>query len=304
MRRLGGPRPGLEAAAMAEGGPRVSPPASFAGRPGYVAEFLGHFHVPLPSPRSERRNDVLEISAGRIRLDYEHFSVVMSRSRKMAMFTAVNIRGADYFKVNRDHDVWSYDGRIPLDAQLGEELYAGNDLDRGHLVRREDPNWGGEAEAELANQDTFHFTNCSPQMHRMNSVTWLGLENYILVNAKAWEARVSVFTGPVFGAHDLTYRGVQIPLAYWKVVAFLNDDGKPSATAYMVDQEHELSSLEAAYGRFKTYQRSVQHIEQLTGLDFGPLAGYDGFTNEERRQGAQAMGVLREELRRLEDIRV
>lgn len=302
MRKLGSAVT-LEAAALEAARPRITPAEDFAGRTGYTADFLGEFAVPLPKPGDSRAADVLRTSRTDDALPYTHFSVVMSISRRMAMFTAVNISGADAVKITRSRDVWSFDGRIPTEAQLGDDLYADNDLDRGHLVRREDPNWGNDETADVANDDTFHFTNCSPQMHRMNSITWLGLETYILKNAKAWKERVTVFTGPVFGENDLTYRGVEIPLAYWKVVAFLSDDGKPSATAYMVDQEHELSSLEAAYGRYKTYQRSVRYVEKVSGLSFGRLAKYDGFSNHEAAGGLEAAGKRYErELRSLADI--
>jgi endonuclease G len=87
---------------------------------------------------------------------------------------------------------------------------------------------------------------------------------------------------------------VPIPSAYWKVVAFLGDDGRPSATAYMIEQERELSSLEAAFGAFKTYQRSISRIEALTDLDFGTLSFYDGFSNEERATGIRIEAVVRD----------
>jgi endonuclease G len=170
------------------------------------------------------------------RLDYQHFSIVMSKSRRIAMFVACNIDGSTSKTIDRGDDKWAYDGRIPLDAQIGEELYADNDLDRGHLVRREDPNWGTDESAAVANEDTFHFTNCSPQMGAFNQRTWLGLENYILQNTRRWQDRVTVFTGPVFRDDDPVYRGIRIPVAYWKVVAFVHDDGRPSATAYVIDQ--------------------------------------------------------------------
>jgi endonuclease G len=282
----------------------VSPPERFAGRTGYERNFLGGFAVELPQPQGARARDVLPVgddASGR--LDYMHFSVVMSRERRMAMFTAVNISGARSESIPRGDDKWFLDGRIPVEAQLGEALYAGNRLDRGHLVRREDPNWdepGGAEEADIANLDTFHFTNCAPQMDVVNQRTWLGLENYILQNARAWRERCTVFTGPVFGAGDLDYRGALVPKAFWKVIAFLSDDGRPSATAYMVEQAQELGGLEAAFGAYKTYQKSVREIERLSGLSFGPLAQYDGFSNEETENGVR----IAAEIRVLADVRV
>lgn len=304
MRRLGPAGGATESAgpvveARARPRSHTTPAEALAGRTGYDTDFLGDFKVPLPKAGGARARDVLPVPGQTEgRLDYHHFTVVMSASRRMAMFTAVNIEGARSVSIEREDDKWFLDGRIPTDAQWGEDLYAGNRLDRGHLVRREDPNWGREAEA--ANADTFHFTNCSPQMDVVNQRTWLGLENYILQNARAWKERCSVFTGPVFAAGDLDYRGALIPAAYWKVVAFLSDEGKPSATAYVVQQDKELGRLEAAFGAYKTYQRSVASIAALTGLSFGTLPGFDGFSNEEEAQGV----AITAEVNALSDIRV
>jgi len=297
MRRLGLARSGTTPESVAEARaskPRVTAPATLEGREGYKADFLGDFVVDWPRPVGRRQGDVTVVPGTSDNLlTYTHFSVMMSASRRIAMCVGVNISGGDSVKIDRSADKWSLDGRLPLEAQVGEDLYADNLLDRGHLVRREDPNWGDEA--ETANEDTFHFTNCSPQMAAFNQKTWLSLEDYVLKNTRRWQERVTVFSGPVFGDNDLVYRGVLIPSAFWKVVAFLSDDGKPSATAYMIEQTRELTSLEAAFGSFKTYQRSVARIEELTDLSFGTLSSYDGFTNEERATGVRIESVIRDE---------
>jgi endonuclease G, mitochondrial len=89
-------------------------------------------------------------------LKYDHFSVVMSKSRRLAFFTAVNIDGNQLTSLDRTNDRWYFDPRIDRKYQSGPELYSNNDLDRGHLVRRLDPVWGQLA--NQANEDTFHFT--------------------------------------------------------------------------------------------------------------------------------------------------
>lgn len=281
------------------GGPRTTAPESLAGREGYDLAFLGALTVPWPTLVGDRARDVLAIKGDHPdRLDYLHFSVTMSRARRMAIFVGVNIDGARSVSIPRTADKWALDGRIAVDQQIGEDLYVENLLDRGHLVRREDPNWGDDA--ATANEDTFHFTNCSPQMAAFNQKTWLSLESYILDNTRRWADRVTVFSGPVFRDDDRLYRGVRIPTAYWKVVAFLGEDGRPSATGYMIDQKRELGSLEAAFGAFKTYQRSIRQIEHLTDLSFGQLSHYDGFSNEERATGTR----IEAELNSPADIRV
>ncbi|KTB55629.1 endonuclease [Pseudomonas viridiflava ICMP 13104] len=286
----------LEPQALAA--PRTTPASDLKKRKGYADNFLGDFIVPWPSVDEELAPDVYPLENTGNRLDYTHFSITMSRSRRLALYVGVNIDGASSVEVKRSKDAWSFDGRLPAEAQIGENVYADNLLDRGHLVRRQDPNWGKEA--EVANGDTFHFTNCSPQMGAFNQKTWLELEDYILDNTRRWKSRVTVFTGPVLRDDDRSYRTIRIPSAFWKVVAFLGDDGKPSASAYMIDQTTELGKLDIMFGPLRTWQRSVAQIEQLTGIRFGDLSAYDGFSNEERLTGTR----IEAQIRGPQDIRV
>jgi endonuclease G len=279
-------------------GVRTSDAGAFQGRAGYDADFLPGFAVPLPDTGAIA-GDVLPVTGSEgDRLDYEHFSVLMSKSRRLALFTAVNIDGSASVSVPRGGDPWAFDGRIPEEAQAGDELYADNDFDRGHLVRREDPNWGPTA--SVANRDTFHFTNCAPQLSVFNQRSWLSLEDYILSNTRRVGERATVFTGPVLRANDPVYRGVAIPLAYWKVVAFIHDDGRPSASAYLIDHDVDLDARSLLFSAFKTYQRSVLAIEGLTNLDFGLLQQFDGFSNEEKATG----DMVRALITKVEDIRL
>ncbi len=85
----------------------------------------------------------------------------------------------------------------------------------------------------------------------------------------------------------------RFPTAFWKVISFVSNGGRPSATAYTIDQVQELKDLEAQFGAFKTYQRSVHSIGKLAGLSFGELVGYDGFSNEEIRTRTAIVAEVR-----------
>ena len=191
------------------------------------------------------------------------------------MFVGVNIDGTHERKITRTATPWRFDGRLDVADQIGDEVYSEqkNVLDRGHMVRREDPIWGEDMEiARRANIDTFHFTNACPQMAQVNQQVRLGLEDYILRNTRTRDMRVSVFTGPVFTGSDFPHRGALVPKSFWKVVAVVTDEGRPSATAYEVSQEEQLSALEFAFGKYKTFQCSIRSIEGETALSFGDLS--------------------------------
>lgn len=250
---------------------------------GYDPAFLGQgFEVPLPPVKNE--GDVAETLDGGKRLDYTHFSIVMSKSRRLAYYSAVNIDGSQLVHVKRSNDKWYFDPRMSKDFQSGPELYSKNDLDRGHLTRRQDPNWGRDA--VQANAHTFHFTNSAPQHKGLNQKTWLSLEDYILENAGANGLKVSVFTGPVFREDDVLYRGeFQLPAEFWKVAVMVKEDGTLSATGYLLTQRNLIDDLEFAYGAFETYQVSIAVLDELAGTDFSGLQQYDPLASIESAGG-------------------
>ncbi|ANS26357.1 DNA/RNA non-specific endonuclease family protein [Rhodococcus opacus] len=185
----------------------------------------------------------------------------------------------------RQHDAAELRARerapqLPADQQTGEDVYRDNPLDRGHLVRRLDPAWGPLAKA--ANDDTFHFANCTPQHHSFNAgqTLWLGLEDYVLKNADNADLAVSVVTGPVLAPDDPKYRGVALPRQFWKMVAMVKQDGGLSVTGYLLSQAallDEFAEGEEAfsYGAYRTFQVPVRRIAQLTGLVLDPYFAAD-----------------------------
>jgi len=266
----------------------------------YDPSFLGG---DLPLPVSET-NPALTVVLG-----YTHFSVGFNRTRRLAEFTTVNIDGSALVEVERSDD-WFLDDRLPEDEQAGPDLYARNDLDRGHLVRRRDPVWGDDA--ERANRDTFCYTNAAPQVNVFNQSKelWLGLEDYVLDNARTTDRRLTVVTGPVFSSDDPVYRGVQIPARFFKVAAWSEggpDGGGLAATAYLLDQGDLLDALDlssdspraaAELGAYRTFQVAVAEVADAAALDLGALVGADRL----RVEGARAANPI--ELVSYDDIRL
>ncbi len=268
----------------------------YSNRNGYDEEFLG-LTLPMPgltdtqllmtaiNQESEYEDDY--------ELTYHNFSVVMNKVRRIAFFTAVNIDGGTLRAIRRKssggHHSWIADPRIEPDEQTNnEDHYKHNPLDRGHLVRRLDSAWGGSRrDAARGIVDTFHFTNCTPQYNKFNQGKgpdglWLGLEDYVLKNAKSEDQKVTVFTGPVFRDHDPDFRdnGLPIPVQYWKVIAWLDDNEELQSAAFLLSQESLLNADprieklgDEAFdfrGR-EAFQTTVANIASLTSLDFGDL---------------------------------
>src|SRR4051794_10250982 len=90
---------------------------------GYDSGFLG---VPVPLPVTADPRSTVD-------LPYLRFSVTLDRERSLALVTGVNIDGASVQDLPRAGS-WHLDERVPASEQTGPAVYAGNDLDRGHLV--------------------------------------------------------------------------------------------------------------------------------------------------------------------------
>lgn len=241
-----------------------------AARDGYDPGFLAH-DVPLPTTDDARV------------LPYPRFTVVLDPARRFARVTAVNIDGSTLREVPRSGQ-WRLDDRVPADEQAGPDVYARNDLDRGHLVRRRDPGWGESALAREATEATFRYPNAAPQAAGFNQSKqlWLGLEDHVLAYAEAQDLRVSVFTAPVLGDDDPPYRGIRVPLRFWKVAAWSTGGDAPRlASAGFVLDQSELVDTRAGLvsvppiGAFRTFQAPVGEIEELAGVDLGPLVDAD-----------------------------
>jgi endonuclease G len=297
--------------AVAGGEEAVVIDPDFDAREGYDPDFLG-FPAPFPRLTAATRPQAFArpgvAGDARFLLHYHHYSVLFNRERKLAFAAGVNLDPAARFTHRRERDRWFLDPRVPADLQCGEALYARNPLDRGHLVRRADAGWGhSAAEAKRANDDTFHFTNCSPQHEVTNQgrdgqappglLLWGKLEDHVAAQGRGGRRKLSIFNGPVFRPDDALYRGIcRLPREFWKVVAFADDAGDPGAAAFVLTQADLIAGLEEEFrlGEFKAVQVAVSDLEGRTGLNFGPLAEWDVFGTPRAAEstGGQAARVL------------
>lgn len=267
--------------------PDPSDPA-YLSRPGYQPGFLG-VDVPFPELVDERHGPKwLSDQGGDGVLRYHHFSVLMNERRRLAYVAAVNIDAGAPFNHDREgSDRWFFDPRLPRRCQAGKEYYANNPLDRGHLVRRDDAAWGYDAlEAKLANDDTFHWTNCTPQHEIYNQadkaskkglMLWGNLERAVSRLAASGGQKMTVFNGPIFSPDDRAYRqDFFLPREFWKIIVVPLGDDTLRAFGFRLSQSSQLDDLElerlpTALSGFEPSQVSVAAIENDTGLDFGPL---------------------------------
>lgn len=235
---------------------------NYPDRTGYDPRFLG-LSVPLPTLRDA--SVAARMHDGGVVVPYQNFSLVMHKARRMCLFTASNVDGSDAAKepdpgqsynrdalgglAENDFERWFLDPRLPADAQLPDRFFDKDRkaFDKGHLVRREEVCWGADyAQVRRANGDTYHVTNCTPQVAGFNRSNrkgvWGLLEN--LIEAQGRVERYSLFAGPLLADDDPIFVGVdddgqtqvRIPRAYWKVVVARGQAGL-EAFGFLLEQD-------------------------------------------------------------------
>jgi endonuclease G len=267
---------------------------NFDGCKGYDPNFMG-VKLPMPQPSKSMAPFAAKLKASTAtELKYYHYSVIQHAIRKMPMVSAINVDGTAALRQDDSsrEDNWLRDNRIDQEAQLNEKFYTKSGFDRGHMSRREDANWGLTAEdaKKFADLTCMH-TNACPQAPKLNRSTsrglWGKLEKVILEQGVEKEnnaaAKIAVFNGPIFFDNDPVFRGVQIPLEFWKLVVWRNEKNKLKATAFKLSQANVVGDIDFEAldfdkdMAFQEFQCSIQSRSELTQLDFKAFLKYDTF---------------------------
>ena len=304
--------------------PKMQVPIIYDGlehRAGYDPDFLGikskkkSVRVELPALTAAGKKIAAPVDGGGFELKYHKFSIVMHRQRRLALFTAANVNWSseahqvDGKKPSRkeltgladgQQERWVTDDRLSPEAQLPDVFYTKDDgaFDKGHLVRRDDVCWGSSfKDIQKSNGDTYHTTNCSPQVLGFNrsaegTDNWGDLENMVQQETK--EERVCLFSGPVLGETDRIFVGrgdtgplrVRIPQKFWKIICVRGEAGVQSY-GFLLEQslgDVPLTMEELAIpARWRKKMVAIQGIEALLNgwVTLGALKDGDQFAAEE-----------------------
>lgn len=267
---------------------------------GYQSDFLGDdFRVAIPKPLASIKPEIATMTdSNSYILKYYKFSVIFNAFKKMSLISGINIDGDEDKRQDftKRRDVWIRDNRIDLDVQLDNKYYKKSGFDRGHMSRREDANWGKNAFEAKRNADlTCMHTNACPQVPALNrsnrSGLWGRLEKIVLEQGAIKEdgktGKISVFSGPIFKDSDPMYKGVKVPLEFYKVILWISDENKLKATAFKLSQRDLVADIDfedIGIDRnfdFLHLQCSLKSLQEETQINFEKLFEFDTFVGDE-----------------------
>lgn len=168
--------------------------------------------------------------------------------------------------VNRSEEPFAPDPSISASYQRVQADFGRKGYDRGHLCASADRLY-----SQTANEQTFYYTNMSPQKNRFNVGIWRDLEAAVQTWGRSNAFRDTLYVVKGAGIdrkeHIWTYidgdQSKPVPKYYF--MALLNKKGERfKSIAFWLDQSKSYGSKE----KLSDYAITVDELEELTGIDF------------------------------------
>lgn len=182
-------------------------------------------------------------------------------------------------------DAWDVDPKLPAEMQTSNDQHKNDGFDRGHICASEDRVYLKEA-----NEQTFYYSNMSPQISSFNQGFWASLEKQVQTWGRSIPAKydkvyvtkggtlnklLTSFTGKVKSGDGLypttdeagfTSNGLACPKYYF--MALLSQKGEIyHAIGFLIEHREGLSKNPTA-DELKQCAVSIDELEGETGLDF------------------------------------
>lgn len=170
-------------------------------------------------------------------------------------------------------DPFQPDPLLPYDARIGDEEHKKDHYDRGHLCASADRLYSKDA-----NEQTFYYSNISPQLGGFNTGIWLDLENKVqnwgsnpnmrdtLYVVKGGTIRDGEFYDSR-GQHGTIVKniekmnGIVVPAHFFMALVCRKSDSFYGIAFYFDHKEHHTGSL-------SDYAITIDELEELTGIDY------------------------------------
>jgi endonuclease G len=215
-----------------------------------------------------------------------NYSLEWNAAKKHANWVAFSFDATTCQDLVSRTNNWAVDPLLPKEMQVDNTYHTNDGFDRGHLCASEDRVYSTEA-----NDQTFYFSNMSPQLNSLNGGFWAKLE----ARVQTWGRQCSDatydhvyvakggtvnelltnFTGTVKGsdgvmpttdANGYTIKGLACPKYYFMAV-LAEKDGEYQSIAFLVEHKEGWNKTPTSEELQATVV-TVDELESRTGIDF------------------------------------
>ncbi len=188
---------------------------------------------------------------------YQHFaySLVYDEAREQALWVAYELNESELEKLVSRTNNFKEDTAIRSGSAVSSD-YKHSGYDRGHLAPAADMVWN-----EQAMNESFLYSNMSPQLPAFNRGIWKRLESKVRSYAKTY-GTIYIATGPLCNGSDSTIgaNNVCVPTAFYKAILVYNDTLQQSI-GFLIPHRACMEDI------FQ-FSMTIDSLEQISTLDF------------------------------------
>lgn len=191
-----------------------------------------------------------------------NYSVEYDVSRRHARWVAFTLDARSSIKGVKRTDAWQWDPIVPS-AYSTEGWLSGTKYSRGHLVASAD-----RLASREANEQTFYYTNISPQLQEHNGGIWQRLEQWLQNLGRNDRARdvVYIAKGGTIRDHEIMSQRIRgrmvIPKFYYMAIVVKKVD-RYQGIAFWTEHRDYHHTV-----KLRSLAISIDELEERTGLDF------------------------------------
>jgi endonuclease G len=193
-----------------------------------------------------------------ITLNHTYYEIGFSPTLHIPVWTHYTYTKSQYLQANLPRKgSFKADPLLPTDAVQANDSDYDARFDKGHMVPCEDMTFDPQAMKE-----TFLYTNCVPQTTKLNRGRWKNLEALVSTWAYTYES-IEIYAGTIQGSSTQTIgpNNIAVPEFCYKIVYDYTQPGYKCIGFVFPNKNMEYDSLQ-------TYIKTVDEVEELTGIDF------------------------------------
>ena len=190
-------------------------------------------------------------------IKHEAYILKYNETYEQAEWVAYQLTATETLSLYERSNDFKEDPEVKTGSATNSD-YANSGYDRGHLAPAADMGW-----SEITMQESFYFSNMSPQDPSFNRGIWKKLEELIRDWAVEYDS-LYVVTGPVLktGLKTIGTNKVAVPGYYYKVI-YTYFNGAHNAIGFVLKNEGSKDAL-------NSHAVSIDSVENFTGINFFP----------------------------------
>ena len=213
--------------------------------------------------------EIPEIKPNDTVIVHSAISLLYAEKHEQAYWVAYQLLGNDTSSGFSRSDRFLIDKRVSTGSATHQD-YLKSGYDRGHLAPAADFSW-----SEKAMNESFYYSNMSPQVPSFNRGIWKKLETQVR-NWADIDSCLYIITGPLL--HDslksIGPNAVSVPEFYFKVVLAYGEKSK--GIAFIIPNEASSANL-------KEFAITIDSVQKVTGINFFPKLNLEEQRNLEQQ---------------------